>query len=936
MATEVETSRSLSLVDAFERLSPKAKDLLRSGITRFEQPTLPIVRRLAQEGLTLDECVEICRRGAGPWRGQYNSRITDEEFAAEIKTVWREGDFGTVYGKDREKFHDVSAKEAMAEVVYPAGANSASQNPQAAWVNQEEAAQEVATAAGVRIEQQPAPVRAEEAGARLAVRGQELVEKVGDATVRVPRDRSYFDRNDIQQFIAIRDQVRQREDQAVATMLSRDQRDHVMIADGKHWASLIVSGRAAREKKAARPNRLDLDEKARRAHEAAVTLSRISYSGVRWMTWTMKMRESLLETPMGGESRAHRTGLSYHKIASAVVGRELQRYDIALAKAGISREQRAEMVVREARIRAAEYGIGLDVARKKFDGRLRGYQSAVQANENRLAGFARNVERQQNRRSAPARDLSSLSPEQLKAHGAAVAAAGALNKLQTLKAIEESRAFTAREPGGAAMTARGRTKLTRSEATLVIVATEIQTYEASLRRSGLDDRTITEMVARERQHREAVSGLAPSRSRDFGAAAIQSREADLKFALESNLRNHLRVDALATEISRRDPEAADLSGLNLTEAEMQIRQEALQNSWIEVAHVAGMIRNEEVDRARLKLGERGNETGRDFFNEWEANALSKEEAARLVHDVEISGYRSLLNAARLSEERIDRLVGYEDESRRRDLGLPSASEERRSDAKFETAREHYDRFERLADIASSSAFTEDELELASRLSRNEIKSLAGELEFAAREAYARDNSVTLSAAATIVKISPEELRHQVETLERGRKVELQAEQQAEEERRTAAQKEARDAAEQALAKDRARERRQEILDRPLDHANEFTVLRWEDKSHATLTFRNTAHGAFDHWIADQDIKRARFTELAGIQKEMDPISDASQLRQSRQQTQELFQYMKANGIEPHDGAGRELFDRIDKETNRLAEHETRVERDRSAGMSMSM
>ena len=138
-------------------------------------------------------------------------------------------------------------------------------------------------------------------------------------------------------------------------MLGRDQRDQVRIADGKTWASLIVSERAAREFKAERPRRMDLDESTRKAHEAAVASSKLSQSAIRWIAVGMKAKESFFEGLARGDGRYHRTALSHQQLAGKIVARELLRYDVALAKAGISREQRREMVVREARIRAAEY-----------------------------------------------------------------------------------------------------------------------------------------------------------------------------------------------------------------------------------------------------------------------------------------------------------------------------------------------------------------------------------------------------------------------------------------------------------------------------------------------------------------------------------------------------------------------------------------------------
>ncbi|WP_306223804.1 hypothetical protein [Bosea beijingensis] len=913
MAIEDTTDTGYALSSIFERLSPKAKDLLHSGITRFDQPARHIVGRLAHEGLTLEESVEICKRLAGPWRGQFNSAITDAEFASEIETVWREGDFDTIYGAEREKFHDVSAREAMAEVVYPVGERSASQDPTAAWVNQEEAAQEIASAAGVRIEQQPAPAKAGEAEARLGERGQELVEEVGDATVRVPRDRNFFDRHAVNQFTAIQSQVRQRESQAIASMLGRDQRDQVRIADGKTWASLIVSERAAREFKAERPRRMDLDESTRKAHEAAVASSKLSQSAIRWIAVGMKAKESFFEGLARGDGRYHRTALSHQQLAAKIVARELLRYDVALAKAGISREQRREMVVREARIRAAEYGIGLDVAQKGFDGRLRGYQASVARSERRLAKQVEQIDRQLSR--APARDLSGLSPVEFEAHREASFAALRAPKLLTLKGVEEHRAYRSADAGEAAMEARGRTKLTRVEAAQILVATGMQNYEASLRRSGLDDKSVSAMVQRERQHREDAVGLKPDRSADR-AMAVQSLSVSQQHGANAGVtetevqistRNHARVDALAQRIAQRNPNAADLASLNLSDRERGIHDQALATSRIETAHLAGMIKNEEVDRTRIFLGDREQTANRDFLEAWSKNALSQEEAARIIHAAELQGYANHLKAAGLSEERVDRLVAYEDEARRADLGLPSfVNDSRAGQQQLESARDHFDRFERLADQSSSIAIG-NESQDSHRMNREEIKSLAGELEFAAREAYSRDHKVTLGEAAAVVKISPEEVRAVVVDIERHRLAELrEQERSAEEDRQIETEFQA------------VREDHVEVIQGKLAEFQQSYGVTYDigDRTRLALQIatefeRNEAGGVLDE---AREAEIAREYEPIIWNTELDKLaemnrndSDLNQAAKIKAEAGIAVEWMKANDVEPRSKAAKALY-----------------------------
>lgn len=937
MAIEDNADSGYALSSIFERLSPKAKDLLHSGITRFDQPTRHIVGRLAREGLTLEEAVEICKRLAGPWRGQYNSAITDEEFAAEIEAVWREGDFDTIYGEEREKFHDVPAGEAMSEVVYPAGARSASEDPTTAWNNQEEAAQEIANAAGVSIEQEAAPAKVEEAEARLGERGQELVEKVGDATVRVPRDPNYFNRDAVNQFAAIQSQVRQREAQAIATMLGRDQRDQIRIADGAAWASLIVSERAAREYKAERPRRMDLDEATRKAHEAAVVSSRLSQSSIRWIAVGMKAKESFKEALARGDGRYHRTSLSYHQVAAKIVARELHRYDIALAKGGVSYERRKGMVVREAAIRAAEYGIGLDAAQKGFDGRLRGYQASVARAERRLAKQAEQLDRQMSR--APARDLSDLSPAQLEAHREASFAALRVGKLQSLKQVEEHRAYRSAEAGEAAMEARGRTKLTRVEAAQVLIASGVQAYEAALRRSGLEDSVVTDMVARERQHRENAVGLKPGHS--AGRIPVETEA-------QMSIRYGARIDALAAEIAQRDPVAVDLASLNLSDRERQIHDQALVASRIEASHIAGMIRNEEVDRARMQLGDRDNGSNRDFFKVWGENALSNEDAARLVHAAELQGYSNHLKAAGLTDERVERLVGYEDEARRRDLGLPSfVNDTRAGQQQLESARDHFDRFERLADQTSSYAIG-DEVRDSLRLNGEEIKSLAGELEFAAREAYAQDHNVTLGEAAAVVKISPEEVRAAVVDIERDRLETVRdQERMAEEDRQMDAElQHLRDA--QAEDDRQIEAERQAVLEDHVEVIQE-KLAEFQQSKNVNFSIGERAQLAlqiamqFERDEAGGVLEEAREAEITREyepiiwNKELDKLaemnrkdSDLNQAVKIKAEAGIAVEWMEANDVEPRSEAAKTLYAEVTDEKEREREEEFEIDRELAA------
>lgn len=959
MAIEDNADSGYALSSIFERLSPKAKDLLHSSITRFDQPTLHIVGRLAREGLTLEESVEICKRVAGPWRGQYNSAITDEEFAAEIETVWREGDFDTIYGTEREKFHDVPAREAMSEVVYPAGASSASEDPTAAWNNQEEAAQEVADAAGVSIEQQPAPVKAEEAEARLGERGQELVEKVGEATVRVPRDPNYFNRDAVNQFAAIQSQVRQRETQAIATMLGRDQRDHVRIADGATWASLIVSERAAREYKAERPRRMDLDEATRKAHEAAVVSSKLSQSAIRWIAVGMKAKESFFEGLARGDGRYHRTALSHQQLAAKIVARELHRYDVALAKAGISREQRREMVVREATIRAAQYGIGLDAAQKGFDGRLRRYQASVARSQRRLAKQAEQIDRQISR--APARDLSNLSPIELEAHREASFAALRVPKLQTLKQVEEHRAYRSAEPGEAAMEARGRTKLTRVEAAQVLIASGMQAYEAALRRSGLEDSVVSAMVDRERAHRENAVDLKPAPAVERAAAPRVEIHAGqhegpsgvgVEAEAQMSIRYGARIDALAAEIARRNPVVVDLTSLNLSDRERQIHDQALAASRIEGSHIAGMIRNEEVDRARTQLGDRDTRSNRDFFKAWGENALSKEDAARLIHAAELQGYSNHLKAAGLSDERVERLVGYEDEARRAHLGLPGfVNDSRAGQQQLESARDHFARFERLAD-QSSSHETGDEVRDSLRMNREEIKSLAGELEFAAREAYSRDHNVTLSEAAAVVKISPEEVRAVVVDIEHDRLETVRdQERMAEEDRQMDAElQHLREAqAERMAEEDRqmevelqaVRADHVEVIQGKLAEFQQSYGLTYDigDRTRIALQIatefeRNEAGGVFDE---AREAEIARDYEPIIWAKELDKLaemnrkdSDLNQAGTIKAEAGIAVEWMEANDVEPRSEAEKALYAEVIDEKEREREEEFEIDRELAA------
>ncbi|MBN9440659.1 hypothetical protein [Bosea sp. (in: a-proteobacteria)] len=433
------------------------------------------------------------------------------------------------------------------------------------------------------------------------------------------------------------------------------------------------------------------------------------------------------------------------------------------------------MVVREATIRSAQYGIGLDAAQKGFDGRLRGYQASVARSERRLAKQAERLDRQIS--SAPASNPSSLSPTELEAHREARFAALRAPKLQALKAVEEHRAYRSAASGEAAMEARGRTKLTRVEAAQVLIASGMEAYEASLRRSGLDNKTVTDMVARERQHRDNAVGLKPDQAaerqmmlRSDGAGQWQGAAAPVTVETEAEIsaRNHGRVNALAEQLAQRNPISANLTSLNESDRERQIHDQALTASRIETAHIAGMIRNNEVDRVRTMFGDRESTSNRDFLAAWGENALSKEEAARLIHAAELQGYSNHLKAAGLSDERVDRFVAYEDEARRAHLGLPSfVNDSRAGQQQIESSRAHFDSFERLADL-SSTAIVADDLANSSRMNREEIKALAGELEFAAREAYAQDHNVSLSEAAAVVKISQEEVRSAVVDIERDR------------------------------------------------------------------------------------------------------------------------------------------------------------------------
>lgn len=916
MAIENSADGGLSPSDVLDKLSRDARDQLLGGYGGHERdPVKRVVTRLAREGLTREEAVGLSLRLAGPWRGAKNSLITDEEFAAEIETAWREGDFDTVYGEEREKFHDIPASEAMSEVVYPAGAKSASPDPTTAWNNQEEAAQEVAHAAGVSIEQQPAPAKAEEAEARIGERGQELVEKVADATVRVPRDRIYFNRDVVNQFAAIQSQVRQREAQAIATMLGRDQRDQVRIADGAAWASLIVSERAAREFKAERPRRMDLDEATRKAHEAAVLSSKLSQSSIRWLVIGMKAKESFLEALARGDGRYQRTALSYQQVAAKIVARELHRYDIALAKGGVSYERRKEMVVREAAIRAAEYGIGLDAAQKGFDGRLRGYQASVARSERRLAKQAERLDRQMSR--TPARDLSNLSPAELEAHREASFAALRVGKVQSLKQVEEYRAYRSAEPGEAAMEARGRTKLTRVEAAQVLIASGMQAYEAALRKSQLDDTTVTEMVARERQHRENAVGLKLDHTAERAVAlqvqnhSGQERPSGVVVETEAqmSIRYNARIDALAADIVQRNPVTVDLASLNLSDHERQIHENALASSRIEGAHIAGMIRNEEVDRARTQLGERHNGSNRDFFKAWDENALSKEDAARLVHAAELQGYANHLKAAGLSDERVERLVGYEDEARRQHLGLPSlVNDSRAGQQQTESARDHFDRFERLADL-SSTAVIADDLENSSRMNREEIKRLSGELEFAAREAYAQDHNVTLGEAAAVVKISPEEVRAAVVDIERDRLAELREQQRSAKEDRQIENEF------QAVREDHV-----EVIQGKLSEFQQSYGVTYDigDRTRLALQIatefeRKEAGGVLDE---AREAEIARESEPIIWNNELDKIAaadrnvDPNESARLRREANIAVEWMEANDVEPRSDAAKALYAEI--------------------------
>lgn len=901
--SEKTTNTQIDVEAIFARLPERARDRLLGGVDPVKPSTtqIKVLGALAEAGLTLEEATAVAEAKGGEWKNAQHYNRGNVSFREDMERLWKKYDLETTYRTHREAFHNVAAADVMADAVYGHVPSDAYARIEDAWRDNEEAIQAISQRAGVELRKEPVP---EQPAERIVARGQEAIEAVRGEEIRVPKDPHWIDP-------AIVDAVRQAEDRRANDILSKGRAQATtVVLPINDWAAMLVNDRNAREKIAPRPELSDLPEDLRAVHQKALAASRLTYNDYAFHAGISKFFRSGIDAVFGGHGKVHKQELSSMDLIKWGLRQEMKRYETVLWKAGVSDDARKILLAREVQQRAAEHGLDFSVAMKAISiGHYRAVKSALKQ-ETRLEKLVSKIEieRAKSAGKIHSRETEKLTPEESKAHEKALAAvkSAGIDGVDLARALETGRAYDQAMPKGehkdilawaeaALQNMRSKVALTAVEVRMLIHAEEMRIYKNSLLSSGIQSEAADRLINAEAVYRGKLLGVATDRALNDSL--------DTAYGAASHNAHRDRLDTIgATITAGRESASVRVANFDLSDPERQAHQAAVSGSRLSEQEIIGAIRNSEIAAVREAIGDK---EGREFFTAWDQNATSLDDARKLILDIEVARYGDILRQSGVEPVRIEEMVRREVIERSAEIGIevePDRSATRDDVPAFgrdESSEERYFRFERLAKEALTTEAGGDAFDRVSRLKPEAIKKIAAEIEFAARESYAKENGVTLAEAARVVFVRPNELRETVRNIE----TEIAVNYRAENERET----------KQAVEK-LAFDRRQEIIERKpsdvwMDRIDQFAELA-------------KVRGEINVMLHPDQMRSLDNTAKALVANLRDGASDAYLVGRF-----DLDQEIARRGAE-----AQKLFERVEKEAT--AERSKSQEQDQSKAIGL--
>jgi hypothetical protein len=650
--------------------------------------------------------------------------------------------------------------------------------PDVNWRDREADFAARAQEAGIEFDMAGPPRQPE---AEWAARGKEIRQIFADAGVKV----------DAAEQTARMERVAQREVEAARAQKAgamtdgqRARQGRAVVQSDAKWVDMIRSDREARVQAHPRVAMTDMSPERQKAHEQAIEKARMSPRRESWITFRMRVVEGFWGAIITkGESRIEKQAFTIAQVKREFFKEEMRRYEVALHEAGIPRSERIQMIGREAIQRAAEYGLDLDYARGRLTGlQRRGLDSVLRENK-RLAewGEAISLNRSKNEQSLPLRPTGDLTPDERRVHDEAVkqlakspsVPAAVISELERGKAADG-----ARGNGGLLSVVWSSSRLTKAQAQIAVAEDETRRYGLMLEQSGLPPESVKKLVDREREFRHALYSE-PGKGKDAGDRMRETLMQNLAGAYNMSARaiQENRIESLASSIaSARVASSSEPNRQDLTERERDAHRIASDASRMDAREIAAMIRGHETAAAIDRVGR---EEGQSFHQAWNDAAVPPEEARRLVLEAEVRLYDDALRDSGITFRRRQELVEAEMGLRGRELGVPVAPaaqvERRDAEPTVEDTPAMWDRHQAIARQVLSREPATSTVERAARLTDEEVMGVIYRAEFAAREAYAKENGVGLADAARTVQVDPGVVRAHVAEIESARLEELKKE-----------------------------------------------------------------------------------------------------------------------------------------------------------------
>ncbi|MDG2571033.1 hypothetical protein P7L87_26115, partial [Vibrio parahaemolyticus] len=351
-----------------------------------------------------------------------------------------------------------------------------------------------------------------------------------------------------------------------------------VLMTGKEWGKWLQNDREERAARQPRVAPTDLSPQLQEAHAKALEASRLDTGGYATIAGRVKSssaRRNVFHITRRLNTKSWLEPVAPLHVKQAVFRKEMKAYEEALYRSGISREDRHQLVVREAKQKAAEWGMDYDVARSSLSSVQRRAFKQAARHEARVAKLAAGIEVDGIRfgRKPPARDLSGLTLEETKAHEAAVTRVNAVkfDVAGIVSDLERARAFDTAQPGQATDQARSRVAMTKVEVAWVVAGEQTRIYAAALSEAGLPAESVQRLADREAIYRAALLGRAEERS--------VREHIETNYALVAHNRHRDRLDNLGAAIAAGRGEGGDrFAQYDLTDIERQAHERALTAS----------------------------------------------------------------------------------------------------------------------------------------------------------------------------------------------------------------------------------------------------------------------------------------------------------------------------------------------------------------------